>query len=227
MINTWNESLLHEELKQYFRGDNSNIEVPIDGSICDAVNEDGSIIEIQTAHLSKLKTKLEKLLKNHAITLVYPVALNTLIETYDTKNVLQSSRKSPKHGSIYQIFKELTGMYSLLANEKLTLVVVLSDIMEIRVADGKGSWRRKGISRKDKKLIKIHEIREFNTLKDYAELLPKNLPEIFTVAELKKEGPGIYASYMAWVLRKTGILLQEGKRGNAFLYRCASLHLKR
>lgn len=55
MINTWNESLLHEELKDYYCGDNGNTEVPLEGSICDVLLNDGSIVEIQTANLGKLK----------------------------------------------------------------------------------------------------------------------------------------------------------------------------
>ena len=47
MINTWNESLLHEELKAYYCGDNGLKEVPIDGSICDILAADGQIIEIK------------------------------------------------------------------------------------------------------------------------------------------------------------------------------------
>ena len=37
MINTWNESLLHEELKEYYRGETGTAEVPVEGSICDVV----------------------------------------------------------------------------------------------------------------------------------------------------------------------------------------------
>lgn len=219
MINTWNESLLHEELKVYFCGEKGQKEVPVDGSICDAVLGDGSIVEIQTAHLGKLKRKLEKLLKNYQVKLVYPIAKNTLIETYGLDNLLISRRKSPKHGTIFQLFKELTGIYTLLDCAHFTLNVVFCDVLEIRIADGTGSWRRKGIRRADKKLLKIHEIHIFHQKNDYAFLIPDSVPDSFTVNDLNKAGVGIYAGQMAWVLRKTGIIELQGKKGKAFLYR--------
>ncbi len=219
MINTWNESLLHEELKDYYCGEQGQKEVPLEGSICDIVLADGSIVEIQTAHLGKLKLKLEKLLKNHTVNLVYPVAKNVLIETYDENRNLLTRRKSPKHGTIYQLFKELTTLYSLLDNPGFTMTVVFVDILEIRVADGTGSWRRKGIRKDDKKLIKIHETMLFNSKKDYAALIPQKVSELFTVHDLKSSGAGVHANYMAWVLRKAEIIELCGKKERWYLYR--------
>lgn len=219
MINTWNESLLHEELKDYYCGENGQKEVPLDGSICDAIREDGTIIEIQTANLGKLKTKLAKLIKEHRVILVYPIARNTIIETYGTDSTLISRRKSPKHGTIYQIFRELTGIYPLIANPHLTIQVVFADIQEIRIADGTGSWRQKGIRRADKKLVKIHETLCLNGSAEYTKLIPAEVPEIFMVSHLKQAGAGIHAGHMAWVLKKAGIIEMQGKAGNAYLYR--------
>lgn len=222
MINTWNESLLHEELKEYYRGETGKTEVPVGGSICDVVREDDSIVEIQTAQLGKLKMKLEKLLTTRRVTLVYPLARDTLIETWSPEHSLISRRKSPKHGTAYQIFSELTGLATLLDNANLSIEIVHSDILELRVADGTGSWRRKGVRKEDRKLIRIHETERFSGLADWARLLPKTLPEPFTVKELAGAGAGRHAGKMAWVLRKCGILVLDGKKGNAFLYRRAA-----
>jgi hypothetical protein len=222
MINTWNESYLHEELKDIYSGQKGEKEVSVDGYICDAVREDGCIVEIQTAQLGKLKTKLGALLEKHRVMIVYPVAKNTLIETFSADNTLISRRKSPKHETLYQLFREMTGIYSFIGNPRLTVLVITADLVETRIADGKGSWRRKGISKDNKKLIKIHDTREFRTLDDYRSLIPGNLPEDFTVSDLKFRGAGVHAGHMAWVLRKTGILELTGKKGNAYLYRLSS-----
>jgi len=218
MINTWNESLLHEELKDYFCGETGSTEVPVEGSICDAVLDDGSIVEIQTAHLGKLKPKLEKLLKSRRVKLVYPVARNTLIETYETTGELKSRRKSPKHGTVYQLFDELTGIWALIGHPSLTLTVIFTDILELRIADGSGSWRRKGIRISDRKLIRIHEARDFRTLADFAALVPKDIPTEFTVSDLSKAGAKSHAGKMAWVLKNMGISDQIGKKGRAYSY---------
>jgi hypothetical protein len=219
MINTWNESLLHEELKEYFRGENGRTEIPVDGSICDVVLEDNSIVEVQTKNLGKLKKKLEKLLIDRKVNLVHPIARNTLIETYSPEGILVSRRKSPKHGNVYQLFHELTGIWQLVKNPNLTISVIETDILELRIADGTGSWRRKGIRTDDRKLIRIHEIRKFRGEADFRALVPGSLGASFTAADLGQAGAGINAGRMAWVLRKIGILELSGKRGRAFLYR--------
>jgi hypothetical protein len=219
MINTWNESLLHEEIKDLYCAEGARKEVPIEGSICDVVLDDGEIVEIQTAHLGKLRGKLEKLLQNRRVTLVYPIARNTLIETYNPDGSLKSRRKSPKHGSNYQLFDEITGLWDLIGHPNLVLHVIHADILEIRVADGTGSWRRKGIRKDDKKLVKIHETMPFSTKSQFSTLIPNSLSGEFTVADLRDAGVGHTAGKMAWVLRKMGIIEQIGKKGNAFVYR--------
>lgn len=223
MINTWNESLLHEELKNRYCAEGGATEVPLEGSICDAVLADGSIVEIQTAHLGKLRAKLEKLLAGHRVTLVYPVARNTMIETYATDGSLKSRRKSPRHGTVYQLFDELTAITHLLNNDRFAIEVVHADVLETRIADGTGSWRRKGVRKDERKLACIHEHVRFSGLADYAGLVPAGLDEEFTVAELALHGAGRHAGKMAWVLRKCGVLELAGKRGRAYLYRRMSV----
>lgn len=218
MINTWNESLLHEELKDYYSAQGGETEIPIDGSICDVVLDDGSIVEIQTSNLGKLKAKLEKLVETRQVNLVYPIAINTTIETFNTEGGLISRRKSPKHGKIYQLFGELTGIWHLMGHKNLTITTVFTDTLELRVADGAGSWRRKGVSISDRKLLKIHETRSFRSIADYATLVPADIPSPFTVSDLKKAGAGAYAGKMAWVLAKSGIAERTGKSGRAYAY---------
>lgn len=219
MINTWNESLLHEELKDYYCGDKGNTEVPIEGSICDVLLEDGSVVEIQTANLGKLKKKLEKLLETRRVKLVYPVARNTLIETYSPDGELVSKRKSPKHETIYRLFSEITGLWHLIGHRNLEFEIVHADILEIRIADGTGSWRRKGVRKQDKKLLRIHETERLTTKKSWAKLIPKTLSGEFTVKDLSKAGAGSNAGKMAWILRKAGIIDLAGKDGHAYVYR--------
>lgn len=219
MINTWNESLLHEELKEYYRGDGGVTEAPLLGSICDVLNEDGSVTEIQTASLGKLKTKLERLLELRHVQVVYPIATTTLIETYHEDGTLKTRRKSPKKGSIFQLFQEITGLVVLLDHPRFTLTVQFADIIELRVADGSGSWRRKGVRISDRKIVRLHESRSFITVRDYLALLPDATPANFTVKDLATAGAGRYAGKMAWVLRKLGCIEIAEKKGNAFVYR--------
>lgn len=219
MINTWNESLLHEELKDFYCGDDGRTEAPLEGSICDVLKNDGSIVEIQTANLGKLKKKLDKLLERHPVKLVYPVARNTVIETYSEAGDLISRRKSPKHENAYHVFGEMTALWPIIGHPGLELELVHADILEIRVADGTGSWRRKGVRKQDRKLIRIHETETLTTKASWAALVPETLTGEFTVKDLAAAGAGKNAGKMAWILKKANILEVTGKKGNAFLYR--------
>ncbi len=227
MINTWNESLLHEELKEYYRGERGVTEAPLLGSICDVLNEDGSVTEIQTASLGKLKNKLERLLELRNVQVVYPIAATTLIETYHADGTLKTRRKSPKKGSIYQVFHEITGLIALLCHSRFTLTVQFVDVIELRVADGSGSWRRKGVRVSDRKIIRLHESRSFTDGFDYRSLIPDSLAERFTVKDLATAGAGRYAGKMAWVLRKLGCIEIAEKKGNAFVYQRTVLNKRK
>ncbi|ULQ60177.1 hypothetical protein K7I13_02330 [Brucepastera parasyntrophica] len=219
MINTWNESFLHEELKNHYCRDNTKQEVAVEGSICDAVASDGTLIEIQTANIGKLKPKLLKLLDNHPIRIVYPIAVNLFLETYSSDLKPVSRRKSPKHGSALQIFRELTGIYDLVGHRNLSIEIVFADILEMRMKeeDRRKSW--KGFKRENKKLLHIHDSVCFTGIEDYCSLIPQGLPELFTVSDLAAAGAGRHAGIMAWVLRKWGVIEQSGKQGRAYLYR--------
>jgi hypothetical protein len=190
----------------------------VEGSICDVLRSDGTVVEIQTRQLGKLKTKLGKLLRTHPVRLVFPIARNKTLETRTAAGRLKTRRKSPKHDTVYSVFSEITGLWSLLGHPGLAVEVVHADVLETRVADGTGSWRRKGVRIHDRKLLQIHELEVFSTLGDWARLVPASLPGEFTVKELAASGVGSHAGKMAWTLRHAGVLELLGKRGNALVY---------
>lgn len=218
MINTWNESLLHEQLKTLYSDGSGQFEVPCEGYICDAIMVDGTIIEIQTSNLSKLSQKLTKLVMHHKVILVYPIAQRKTLVTYNPDGGIKNSRKSPKSETVYRIFREITGLLQVLSHENITLRLVFAHIIENRIADGSGSWKRKGIRITGKELKEIYGSKEFTSIADFATLLPANLEQPFTTKDLSKAGAGPHAGHMAWVLHKTGYIQRIGKKGNAWLY---------
>lgn len=219
MINTWNESYLHEELKEHYCGEGDEAEAPVGSSICDILHRDGSITEIQTTSLSKLRGKLERLLSERKVRLVYPIAERLMLETKNTEGALISSRKSPKKGTVYQVFRELTGIYHLIPNERLTLDIVFADVTEFRVADGTGSWRRKGIRIDNRKLNSINRILSIAMPRDLLKILPGDLPEEFTTADLESRGAGRHAGHVVWVLRKLDLIEKIGTRSRRYVYK--------
>ncbi len=135
MINIYNESSLHNSLKVYYSAKyDGKCEVKDDGYIYDIVNRDGIIIEIQTKNLSSLYDKLKDTLeKNKKIILVHPIVIRKRINLYDKNGKKISSRLSPKIGSLYDVFNELTKIYPLLLHKNFTLELVEIKMIEERI----------------------------------------------------------------------------------------------
>ncbi len=90
------ESSLHSSIKQQCFLPGDRFEVKIDDFIIDMVRGD-LLIEIQTVNFSALKQKLEYLLKNHKVCLVYPIPKKKWIVHKTMLNgEVMSRRKSPK-----------------------------------------------------------------------------------------------------------------------------------
>ena len=132
MINTYNETHLHRTLKDLYSSTAAVQERPLEGFICD-IYDAGRITEIQTSKLSSLKAKLEKLLPLYPIQVVYPIIENAYILMLNADGSKRSCRKSPKHGSFYQIFRELLGIIQCLDNPNLTIKILYIDCEIIKI----------------------------------------------------------------------------------------------
>ena len=84
---------------------------------------------------------------------------------------------------------------------------------EIRCKDGKGSWRRKGISIVDRKLLEVVEKVTFKESKDFLIFLPEELPRSFTNKDLAKtlKVTVFKARKITYCLRKMKIIKEVGK----------------
>ena len=239
VINTLNESSLHKTLKEiYALQDGSKTEAEEDGVVYDILNEDGSVIEIQTKNLSKLLAKSLEAIKRRKITIVHPIIVSKTIETYDKDGKLILRRKSPKKENIYSVFRELTGLYPVLLEENFTLELLEIEMTETRIrteekTQSKNKRRRfeKDWIKTGKKLDQILSKTVLKTREDYLSLLPSGLNETFTRKEisekLKQQKKAPASSYqnislMTWVFEKMGLLEITGKNGNAIVYKLAT-----
>lgn len=192
-FSTLNESSLHKTLKILYATQTSGkTEVKINKYIYDVVTENNEVIEIQTKGLGQLLPKIKSTLEsNTKITLVHPVIIRKKIITQKL-NGTQTERKSSKIGSIYDILKELTSIYSILLNPLFTLEVLEVNICELREEtkediQSKNRQRRykKNWIKTGKKLENIINTKTFSSKEDYLSLLPENLPEEFSSREIK------------------------------------------
>lgn len=195
-FSTLNESKLHKTLKKiYSEIYDGKTEVELYGYIYDIVTENKNIIEIQTKNLAKLLPKiLDTIEKGHNIKIVHPIVIKKSIEIHSSDGTIISIRKSPKTGAIYDIFWELTGIYSVLLNKHFSLEIVEIDMIEERIMTEKPVQSKNGKRRfkkdwikSDKRLDKIIDTRHFDEKKDFLDLLPKNLPQEFCARDIKNK----------------------------------------
>jgi hypothetical protein len=218
-IGTLQERSLHAKIKELYNTRDSEVEVKVDGYVVDVVRGE-LLIEIQTRKFSAIKDKLFRLMKNHPVRLVHPIAQEKWIVRESMSGEEIGRRKSPKRMSILHIFEELVSIPTFIIHSNFELEVLLVREEEIRVNDGKGSWRRKGWSTIDRKLVDIVDRELFSTPKDFFRLIPETLEEPFTTKALADclKVPRRLVQKMTYCMRKMEILKIVGKEGNAHLY---------
>ena len=217
-IGTKNESSLHRSLKNHYAY-KGNTEKKHGSFVCDAISSEGEAIEIQTGNFAALKKKLPLLAKQTKVRLIYPLVINKIIELYDNEGQLVSRRKSPKKGLIWDIFNELIYAPGLIGLKNLTIEIVLVDAVERRRNDGKGSWRRKGISIEDRSLDQCRENIVLRKKTDWRRQFLTNNKEYTTkdLAMAVKISPAL-ARKTLYTLEKAGILEKKHKIGRSWLY---------
>jgi hypothetical protein len=212
---------LHAALKQWYAQPGDQLEAKVDGFIADIVRGDG-MIEIQTRNLAAIRRKLHTLLERHPVRLVYPIAKEKWIvrKTGSGKKVI-GRRKSPKVGRLSDLFKELVSIPDLINHDNLVLEIALIQEEEIRHADGRGSWRRRGQSLYDRKLLQVLETVTFEKKEDFLRFLPDGLEQPFSNQSLTERiGGSIHATRkMTYCLRKMGVIQEVGKNRNQLLFK--------
>jgi hypothetical protein len=219
-INTFNEGHLHAALKEWYADDGDQFEVNVGGYVIDLVR-DQLLVEIQTANFTAMKKKLARLLRDHTVRLVYPIAHEKWIVKLDEDQKTQlSRRKSPKRGALEHLFYELVRLPHLLRNPNFSLEILLIQEEEHRIYDGTRGWRRRGWVTHERFLLEVLERHLFETPAELARLLPSSLPQPFTTADLAAalERRRPVAQKMAYCLRKLELVEPVGKKGNAILY---------
>jgi len=225
-IGTLNEKPLHAALKQWYAKPEDLIEAPVDGYTIDIVRGD-LLIEIQTQNLSGIRRKLTQLVAMHPVRLIYPITREKWIvrESRNGRRIF-SRRKSPKRGAMEALFVEFVSIAHLLAHPNFTLEVVFIQEEEVRRQDKTRSWRRKGWSTQERRLLQVVDQRLFETPRDMMAIIPADLPEAFTTKDFSEvTGQPVWlVQKMAYCLRAMGAITAEGKRSRNILYvRTASI----
>ncbi len=220
-IGTLREKPLHASLKRWYARSGDRIEVPVDGFVIDLVRED-LLIEVQTRGFSSMKQKITTLLDlGHRVRVVHPIPIDKWIVKVDADGTVLSRRRSPRHGNPTDVFAELVSFPNLLADPHLEIDVILTNEEEYRRHTPNRSWRRKGWTIEERRLIDVVDTLLISNTDDLAALLPAGLSDPFTTADLATElgRPRRSAQQMAYCLRIADVIVAVGKRGNAVEYR--------
>jgi len=219
-----NERSLHAAIKEWYSLPGDRFEVRVGGYIIDIVRDD-LLIEIQTRNFAAIREKLRTLVESHRVQLVHPIAQEKwIVRIAPSDNRVIGRRKSPKRGKLTGLFDELVRIPDLINNPSFSLVILMVRVDEIRCPDGKGSWRRKGVSIVDTQLGDVVEKVVFMGRHDFLRLIPEGLGKPFSNRGLA-EKLGIrlrQARRMTYCLRKMGLIENVGKRGNELLFEIAS-----
>jgi hypothetical protein len=219
-IGTLNEKPLHAALKAWYARPGDRLEVEVEGFVVDVVRGD-LLVEIQTGSFASIKRKLVTLVADHSLRLVYPVARDRwIVKVAAEASGRPGRRKSPRHGGFVDLFAELVSFPGLIANPNFSLEVLLIEEEELRRHEEGRAWRRKGWVTQERRLLYVLERRLFEAVSDLCTLLPGDLAEPWTTADLAA-ALGVrrrLAQQMAYCLRRAGALVPVGKEGRAILY---------
>jgi len=189
--------------------------VELDGFVIDIRRRD-LLIEVQTGSFGALGRKLDRLLAEHRMLLVHPIAVATHLQRPGAR-----PRRSPRRGSLWSLLDELVSIPTLLDHPNLSLEAWLVTIDRVQEPDprarrGRGGWRTV-----DKLLRSVEARHRFDGTGDLVALLPDGLPDRFTTADMAEGGTmdRDAAQKLAYCLRALErIELVEQKR-SGYVYR--------
>ena len=225
-LSTYREGSLHASLKALYARPGDRVEESVDGFVIDVVRDE-ELVEIQTASFASAARKLRRLVENHRIALVHPIAIERWLVRVDSDGAITDRRRSPKRGLPMDLFRELTAFPELVAHPNFRVDLVLIREEEIRGPVPEGARYRypREWWRLDRRLVEVVETVPVDAPADLFALLPPGLPSQFTTADiaLASRRPKNLAMRTAYCLLRAGAVECVGKMGRLQLYQVAGL----
>jgi hypothetical protein len=220
------ETSLHRQLKALYAGSDAQFEVSVDDYRIDALAA-GQLVEIQHGSLAALRDKVKTLLKRHAVLVVKPIVVEkVLVKLAGKSGPVVCRRKSPKRGTLLDLFDELVHFTRVFPHPRLTLEVPLVDVEEWRYP-GHGRrrrWSRDDYQIEDQKLVAVRSTYRLQTADDLVRLVACPVPRPFHTGHLAQSlhVARWVAQRIAYCFRQTGAVREVGKQGNTRLYEFAA-----
>ena len=219
-IGTLREKTIHAVLKYYYAPNDLYHEIKVGNFVAD-IMVDGEIYEIQTRNFNTMRDKLDFFLKEHDVTIVYPIPYNRWISWIDMETgEISKKRKSGKKGSIYAVMPELYKIKMFLQNPNLHFILCFIDVEETRFLNGWSQDKKRGSRRNDGVPIAIYDEVDFDLQSGYHQFLPDTLPRQFTSKDfcVHAKVNSTVSSVTLNILNHVGVIERIGKDSRSYLY---------
>ena len=213
------EGPLHAAVKAALAEPGDRLEVPVGRFVIDLVRADGELVEVQTGGFAALGKKLDALLDEHRMRIVYPVAAERRIVRVDEHGQVLGVRRSPKRATTAAVFDELVAFPSLLTHPNLTIEVLLLREDHIR-GPHPTTTRRRTRDPGERRMIEVLDQVALRTPQDILAALPALPAEPFSTRELAAilHCTQRMAQRTLYCLRTIGVVEPAGNRGRAPLH---------
>lgn len=221
-IGTLREGPLHAAIKDRLAVPGDRAEVKVGRFAIDLVRADGELVEVQTGGFGPLGRKLDALLDEHRMRVVFPVPARRRIVRIDEHGEIVSSRMSAKRCTELELFDRLVSWPTLVAHPNLTIEVLLCDEDHVRGPEAGRS--RSGRRTRDPGVRQLNDIIERVEVagpRDALALLPEGtFAEPLTTRELAKQLKigRVLATRIVYCLRAMDLVQSAGNRGRSPLY---------
>ena len=229
-VGTLSEKTVHAVLKYYYVPNEAYHEIKVGNYVADALF-DGEIYEIQSKSFFTMKNKLDLFLKDHDVTIIYPIPISKTISYIDPDTgEISKPVKSSKKGKLYDIVPEIYGIKDYLKNKRLHFILCFIEMDEYKILDGWSKDKKKGATKMDRTPRKIIGEFRIDKKRDFINLLPGYtngrrdkdcpIPVEFTTKDIA-ELTGVHVSYaqtLLNVLCSLGLTYKIGTKGRCNLY---------
>jgi len=223
-IGVMREGPLHAAVKELLAEPGDELEVPVGGYVIDVVRADGELVEVQTGNFGPLGKKLDALLDEHRVRIVYPVAASRRIVRIDEHGAVVSARRSPKRATVVELFDKLVSFPSLLTHPNLSIEVLLLSEDHVRAPEPVVNRRGRKKDPGERRLVEVLDRIVLKTPADVCAALPELPVEPFTTRELATllGCTTMLAQRTVYCLKGMGVIEPAGKRRHAPLHALAA-----
>lgn len=220
-IGTLAEKRLHLIIKRFLCEDEDYHEVGVlNTRYVSDVKVGNDVFEVQTGDLYPLRNKLHYYIEHTActVTVVHPIPVKRWVSWIDPKNGSISERtRVPRRGKPEDILPQLYSLIPLLGEPRLRFRLLCIESQDFRTLTNRTRNRKLGAKKYERIPLALIDDIELSSPLDFLFMVPKKLPQHFTVKEFSTHS-GIHGrdAYSAVrVLCALGIFAPSDPIGNS------------